>query len=138
MVDKQLIQKLLSKLNFYVSELKKKKTVPLEVFLCNYDIQAVVERRMQESIETCIDIGNHIISDEKFRPAQTYREIFFVLKENKIISPNICNKLADLASFRNILVHDYTELDYKIVYTKLKNSISIFEQFIKNILKLVK
>lgn len=138
MVDKQLIERLLVNLNFYVSELKKKKDITLKKFLSDYDIQAIVERRLQECIETCIDIGNHIISDEKLRPAQTYKEVFYILKENKIIKEDICEKLSDLASFRNILVHEYADLNHKIVYKKFKQSIDIFEKFIKNILKFVK
>lgn len=138
MVDKELIKKLLSNLNFYLSELKKKRSISLQRFLSDYDIQAVVERRMQECIEVCIDIGNHIISDENFRPAKTYREVFFILEENKIISQDLAKNLADLASFRNILVHGYTDLDSKIVYQKFKSSINVFEKFIKNILEFIK
>ncbi|MCS7152237.1 MAG: hypothetical protein NZ928_07680 [Endomicrobia bacterium] len=45
MANKELIKKLLSNLNFYISELKKKKNVTLEKFLSDYDIQAVIEIR---------------------------------------------------------------------------------------------
>ena len=133
MVDREILIRLLNNLKFYLDELNKKKNVSLKEFAKNYDIQAIVERRLEEAIECCIDIGNHIISDENLRPANSYRDVFKVLNENKKVSKALSLVLSDFASFRNILVHEYAGIDSTIVYRKFKSSIKIFPQFVKSI-----
>ena len=78
MTDKQLMIRLLTNLKFYLGELEKKKKVSSEEYKGNYDFQAIIERRLQKAIETCIDMGNHIISDENLRPAKGYRDVFLL------------------------------------------------------------
>ena len=138
MTDKQLMIRLLTNLKFYLGELEKKKKVSSEEYKGNYDFQAIIERRLQKAIETCIDMGNHIISDENLRPAKGYRDVFNVLHENKIISEKLRDHLSDLASFRNVLVHEYADIDASNVYKKFKSSSKIFSEFMGIILKIIK
>jgi uncharacterized protein YutE (UPF0331/DUF86 family) len=42
-----------------------------------------------------------------------------------------------MAGFRNILVHEYLEIDRRRVFSALKNDLGDFEKFIRAITKLV-
>ena len=57
------------------------------------------------------------------------------LFENKIINNNLKENLSNMAGFRNILVHDYTNLDREIVYEILNNNLKDIEDFRKIAIK---
>lgn len=137
MVDPKVVRRLIQNLQFYLNHLKNKSSVTLEEYLNDYDLQAIVERRLEEAITCCIDIGNHIISDENLRPAKSYRDVFKVLNENGIISNRVTKFLMELASFRNILVHEYADIDNKKVYTNFKLTLEIIPKYIGELIKFI-
>lgn len=53
---------------------------------------------LQIAIECCIDIGNHIIASEQFRPPTTHRETFQILQEFEAIlkAPADCEQFVQL------------------------------------------
>lgn len=66
-------------------------------------------------IETCADIAGHIISDGGMRAPKSCAEGFIVLKENGVISDALLDPLVRMAKFRNIVVHQYDEVDAEVV-----------------------
>lgn len=87
-----------------------------------------IERGIQISIESIIDIANIIISVSDREKPDTYRESMLMLSELGVVSKDFAKKLANMAGFRNILVHDYTKVDPEIIINVLKTDI---EDFIK-------
>jgi uncharacterized protein YutE (UPF0331/DUF86 family) len=81
------------------------------------------------AIESVIDISNHIISDLRYRKPESNRDIFAVLYENEVIPFDLKDSLSNMASFRNILVHDYIKLDRALVYGFIKNHLDDFRVF---------
>lgn len=94
-----------------------------------------IERGIQISIECIIDICNIIISTLEIEKPDTYRESILSLAENNILPQKFSKNLANMVSFRNILVHDYTRVDEKIMIDILHNHLDDFGQFINYINK---
>ena len=44
--------------------------------------------------------------------------------------PELTEELIKMTGFRNIIVHDYEDIDYEIVYNILHNKLSDVERFI--------
>jgi len=108
-----------------------------ESFSSNFrDIQAA-KHSLQESIEACLDIGSHIISEKGFQRPENYKDIYKVLEEEGIIDPVLSEKLQEMAQFRNLLVHRYTKIDTKRVYDIMSEDIKDIQEFIKRILKYI-
>ena len=95
----------------------------------NTRLKKAVERSLQVAIEICFDIGQRIISVEGLRLANSYRETFLILQEAGILAPGQGERLANMASFRNLLVHDYVRIDDERVYAILKRRLGDFESF---------
>ena len=95
----------------------------------NTRLKKAVERSLQVAIEICFDIGQRIISVEGLRLANSYRETFLILQEAGILAPGQGERLANMASFRNLLVHDYVRIDDERVYVILKRRLGDFESF---------
>jgi hypothetical protein len=42
-------------------------------------------------------------------------EAFYILNEKELLSGNLTGKMVKMVGFRNIIAHDYEEIDYTIV-----------------------
>ncbi|MEW6276796.1 MAG: DUF86 domain-containing protein [Bacillota bacterium] len=92
-------------------------------------------RLLQVSIEAVIDIGNHIVARERLGVPKTYGEIFELLAQAGITSPEFTAIGRKMVKFRNRAVHLYADLDEKEVYSILQNNLNDFSQFISFIVK---
>ena len=135
MVNQEIITRLLGLLRQYANELKKEQETTWEGFLKDTKSKRFVERTLQMCIEVCLDIGNHIISDEGWKEAETNRDIFIRLHEKGALSDGLLNRLLQMAGFRNRIVHDYAEIEAEIVYGILKNNLKDFDSYASEILK---
>lgn len=92
-----------------------------------------IERGLQISIECIIDISNIIISSLNMEKPDTYRESILFLEKEKILPKQFAKEIANMVSFRNILVYDYMRIDEKIMIDILKNRLEDFVKYINYI-----
>jgi uncharacterized protein YutE (UPF0331/DUF86 family) len=94
-----------------------------------------IERGIQISIECVIDIANIIISTLGLEKPDTYRETILELCKEDILPQEFGKTIANMISFRNILVHDYTRVDEKILINILHNHLEDFTKFMDYVSK---
>jgi uncharacterized protein YutE (UPF0331/DUF86 family) len=99
----------------------------------NFLIHKTAERLLQTAIEACLDIGKHIIAQERFRFPSDNAEVFTILAEEQVIPRTLLPRWQDMARFRNLLVHEYTKIDNAIVYGILKARLGDFDEFARAI-----
>jgi uncharacterized protein YutE (UPF0331/DUF86 family) len=100
-----LILKRIENMDFSESEL-----------LENPDYQDMLAFRIQQLVEICIDIATHIIANQPVQSAENARSSFEVLAKNNIITPELATNLAKAVGMRNLIVHQYDDIDYYKVY----------------------
>jgi uncharacterized protein YutE (UPF0331/DUF86 family) len=132
-VERQAIERRLFKLEQSLRKLKELSKVNWDEYVKDEGLQDRAERNLQIAAQICIDIGSHVIADREYRPPYGYGDIFTVLLEEGLLPDTLANTMRQIAGFRNILVHDYLEVDPKIVYDSLKK-IDDFKNFAKQVL----
>lgn len=90
-----------------------------------------IERGLQISVECVIDIANIIISTTELDKPDSYRETILALHRIGVIPEKFAKNIVGMASFRNILVHDYLRVDEEIIIDVLKNKLDDFAEYIK-------
>ncbi len=130
---KEEIESKLERLEGHVDELRKISKSSLSEFRKDRVERAAAERFFQMSIEVVIDISSMIISHEDFEKPDSYREMILELGESEILDEDFASNFADIAGFRNILVHQYAEIDEEIVHQKLRENLEDFDEFAKQI-----
>ena len=138
MVDKTLILRKLADLEEYLGQVKEYTSITADRYSKDWKAQRVVERTLQMMIETCADVAGHIISDKGYRVPATYADTFRVLYENGILNKDLFETMEKMAKFRNIVVHQYEEIDAEIVVLILKKYLGDFERFKEAILDYLK
>ena len=129
MVDKNMVLRKLSTIDEYLKQIREFSGVSIDEYKSDWKSQRIVERTLQMLIETCADIANHIISDRNMRIPTGYSDTFKVLLENNVIDENLFAVMEKMAKFRNIVVHQYEEVDAEIVIIILRKHLDDFVRF---------
>lgn len=61
------------------------------------------------------------------------RESFRVLQEAEIIPQDLAQKLSQMVGFRNVMAHDYEDVNYDTVYDILQQGLEDIESFVDTI-----
>jgi uncharacterized protein YutE (UPF0331/DUF86 family) len=93
------------------------------------------ERYLQLSAQCVIDVCQLIAVEESIKMVGENREIVSELRGRRIITEKTASNLTKMVGMRNVLVHEYGEIDNKMVYETLKNNMNDFEDFIEEIKK---
>lgn len=138
MIDKQKIENLFAELDNYLSAIKELTQLAEDVYLS--DNKNIYSGRylLQISIESCINISNHIVARQKLGIPKEYADTFKILHKNKILSENLLEKLILMTRFRNRVVHLYWDIDDKLVFEVMKNNYNDFFEFRRSILDYLK
>lgn len=59
----------------------------------------------------------------------SYREVFRLAGEHRLLPLDLAGRLQNAASMRNILVHLYEDIDYHILYDSIQPALRDFSQF---------
>lgn len=135
MINEQLVkQKLLSSSEYLknISEILKQYSV--DEFKNNFSIQLQMERSFEVVNQIIIDICTHILSTYSETP-QNYANCFEILHKKNIIGGYLSEDLIKSVRMRNLIVHQYTVIDYAILYcslSKLQNTFADFKTQILN------
>ena len=121
-------------LNEYINILKGISNHRQADFLSDPILRGAAERYLQLAIETCINIGNRILSleqfNKKFKTPETYAEIFENLAKIDILDSQFAEELVRMAKFRNKLVHVYWELKPELIYALLQTRVDDFIKYL--------
>lgn len=121
-----------------MKQIKEYEDITISDYRKEWKIQRIVERTLHLMIEACIDIANHIISDQGLRPPSTYEDAFLVMEEGGIINKNLGTGLQKMAKFRNIIVHRYEEIEPEIVISILRRKLKDLDSFKRAVLQFLK
>ena len=129
MVDREVAERLLGLLGGYVNDLGAVRSISFAEYAADIRTKRFVERTLQIAIEACLDLGYHIIADEGLREPEDNKDVFKVLAEGGIIDAKLLEALQPMASFRNLIVHDYGKIDDEIVFGILQRRLGDFTEY---------
>ena len=123
MVDVEVVREKLIHLEEYINDLDDYTNLKLEKLITDKILFRFLERTLHLSVEAILVIGSHIISDERLGNPKYNSDIIEILAKNNIIKENV-DSYIKMAKFRNIIVHDYAEIDPEILLSIIKNNIT--------------
>ena len=131
------IERRLERLKGCLLKLEPLKTKRSDEFASDPYLKDIVERNLEVAAQACIDIANRIISMEQLeKPRDAYGAIE-MLGKVAIVPRKLAEKLAPIAGLRNILVHEYLEIDWSEVMRNLQRLGDLYD-FMEHIKKWLK
>lgn len=131
--QKEVIQERLKELDTVFQELAKYKEGTPQDLQRSLGLRWSIERGLIASATLVFDITNHILSSSFGVYPETYEKSIEILSEKKVISIRLYREMKGLGGLRNILVHEYTEIDPKLVWKHLQKGLRTFPEFSKEI-----
>jgi uncharacterized protein YutE (UPF0331/DUF86 family) len=136
--DPETIAQKLSRMVNRIDRLKRFERLTLEDYLQDDLKQAAIERLLETIIDSALTINKTLLKrGAGLRPidAESFKnfESFILIGENGFIPTDLANQLAPSGSFRNVLAHEYDEINPVQVYNALQKALSQYPQYVRAI-----
>lgn len=95
------------------------------------------ERLLEVIIMRAVDINSHIISrlGSGIERARSYADTFLILEEMNVLPAKFAKQISNSAGFRNVLAHEYDEVDMNEVYKSIGEGLRDFKKYCGYILE---
>lgn len=103
------------------------KGIEFSSFKDDYALRCMTERALQIMVEIVIDVAERVIATENAGPVASAAEAIDRLVDLNVLKSS--QPYIDMVRFRNLIVHQYEEVDPEIVFNIAKNKLETFRQF---------
>ena len=100
----------------------------------DYTRQDAAILNILRACEQAIDLANYMVKKKQLGLPQSSRDSFELLLRDGIIDAQLEQKMKAMIGFRNVAVHNYSNLDIKIVIAIIDKHLDDFILFTKSIL----
>lgn len=128
-MDRLVLQEKLESLARCVRRVELKRPQSLAVLETDPDLQDILVLNLSRAVQLCVDIGSHVISSTNAPAPQTMGEVFTTLATLGNISGGLAARLRSAVGFRNIAVHNYSRVDWAIVFEISSRYLDDFRDF---------
>ncbi len=129
MVDAEIFSRRLEALHGYLAKLRAFRKADEAEFVREPALHDLPERYLHLVVEASLDLANHWIADQALPTPDSNRDSFTILERGGELSPELADKLRGWAGFRNILVHEYLEIDHAIAFQAIVRELDDLERF---------
>lgn len=135
MIDRAMVERKLRAIQDDLVKLGEFRNVPFDEIAKDYWKHKAVERVIEVVINEAIDINQHLIvkSGQGELPFD-FKESFLLLVKLGVYPQDFAEKIADSVGLRNILVHQYREIDEQIFYASIKDCLSQYTKYCQYVL----
>jgi uncharacterized protein YutE (UPF0331/DUF86 family) len=98
--------------------------------LTDWVAYAAIQRMFHLASQAAIDVASHILSADFARRADDYHGVILALGSEGVLPMEFAQRFADIARFRNVLVHEYMVVDPAKVYQFLQTGLDDFRAYI--------
>lgn len=133
MVDKNVIVSRAEQIDRQLLKIDKYKKITFDEFIKDSVIQDVVEYNIFQITNHIIDISQHIVVDEDYGIPQTSYDAVQILFDKNVFSVEDKNILKKMIGFRNVIGHDYLNIDKQVVYSILTKGIKDIKEILSKL-----
>ena len=130
MVRREVIRARLARLEAYLAILETLRAYDRDAFLRSPERYGSAERFLQLAIEAIDDIAAHSVADEGWGPVERASDLPERFLARGYVSPAFAEQWRRMIGFRNLLVHDYVELDRERVWAVLQENLDDLRAFL--------
>lgn len=137
MTSLAVIEKGMSSIEKYLKILERYKKLSLDEIKNDIDKRGALERYLYLAVQATLDLAEAIIAYKNLRRPSTFAESFEILEENRILERDLAQKMVKMAKFRNLITHDYENINYNQIIDVLRNDLDDVEEFLTQAKKIL-
>ena len=93
----------------------------------------LVERILEQLVELAVGINLHVAAARDASLGDSYRDSFAAIAEVGAITEDLAADLAPSAGLRNVLVHDYLDIDYGLVAASIPEAVRQYAEYRRSV-----
>ncbi len=128
MTDADLVARKLAFIETYVHDLRTR-AEPNRV-LDDVVMRRFVEHTLQVAIQAALDVASHIVAEQRLAEPSTNQQLMRTIADAGWVPPALAGRLAQMAGFRNVLVHGYAEVAPEIVKDAVEHRLGDLDDFV--------
>jgi uncharacterized protein YutE (UPF0331/DUF86 family) len=128
-VDKAVVAAKVAAVHDATTRVRQVLPASAEAFAADRTIREVVVLNLFVAIQDCLDLATHWLADSGWDTPSTYADVFNALAEHAVIPAELATRLAAAAAFRNLVAHQYGDLDWRRVYDLATSDLEDLETF---------
>jgi uncharacterized protein YutE (UPF0331/DUF86 family) len=129
MVDREIFSRRLVALRGYLEKIRAFQQTSEQEFRGSPAIHDLAERYLHLAMECVLDLGNHFLADKGLPTPDSNQDTFTRLEQAGAIPTELGARLRSWAGFRNILVHQYLDIDHGIAWHAIQKELGDLETF---------
>ncbi len=138
MVSVNIIKKKINAIQFNLGRISKYTSLSLEEFSKGDDVKDIVAHNLFLALQNMIDIGTHIIADANWDEPNFLSEIPEILAKERVIAVESVKPLKAMIGLRNLIAHEYGDLDFTIIYRIVQEDLGDLNRFLEAVIKYCK
>jgi uncharacterized protein YutE (UPF0331/DUF86 family) len=92
----------------------------------------------ENAIQACADLAQHVATHEFGFKGKTSRGAVRVLGQEDVIEKQTADTLVSAIGFRNVLAHEYGQINYDEVYETLQAGLGVYNTYSQQIAQWVR
>ena len=137
-MNPDLVKAKLESLARCLARLREKTPTTEELFAEDWDSQDLVMKNLERAVQVCVDVANHLLSDQGTPPPGSMAMTFLALARVGVLDGPLAERLRATVGLRNLAVHEYESIDYRRVYEAVTSGLGVFEDFARAVLNHLK
>lgn len=130
MLNKATVIRKLNKLKAYLNELRTFESLSWHDYSSNFHYRRAVERLIQLIVDVAVDINTHAVVNEGHNPPIDAYNSFLDAGALGMMPLSFARLVAPSTGERNIIVHEYEQIDDAVVYQSIKDALELYDQYI--------
>ena len=136
--DSVVVERRLAMILEEVEFLKTIKQQKFNEFLSDGKSLRSTAKAIETIAQSIIDICSHIVAQKHWGISDTYRGTIALLAAKHVISDSLSSNLQQIVAMRNILVHQYLDIDFNIIWDSLDLLLEDAPEFVIGIQRFLK
>lgn len=132
--DQQLLESKLDSLARCLLRIESKFPITPKRLQTDLDLQDIVVLNLERAVQVSVDLASILLAEANLPVPSTMAESFTALAQIGKITPELAQRLVKSVGFRNLAVHEYEKLDWKIVSSIVNDRLGDFKAFANDIL----
>ena len=131
-MGEQLVAQKLESLRRCIQRVESKLPDSVETLLTDLDAQDIVSLNLARAVQMSVDMASQwLAGHSKSTAPKTMEEAFEALANSGTIEPELAVKMRKLVGLRNLIIHNYDDVNWEIVFAICQYHLSDFRAFAK-------
>lgn len=131
-MDQQLVAQKLESLRRCIQRVESRLPGNLDALQGDLDAQDIISLNLTRAVQLSVDIASHWLAEHPEGTApKTMGQAFDALAQSGIIDADLATRMRKSVGFRNVMVHNYDDVNWAIVYAICTKHLGDFRTFAK-------